>query len=109
MRTAYIKGLHRTVHIAVAVMLLTILPSAILSAEDFEWPYVGGSIGGTPEFAFGDLTVATPDVTGSSLDAKELVEPQLTVLLTMCEVVDSPSETVVVKTQPMVEIDGQAQ
>lgn len=106
MRLEAMRRCQRIVYVALALMMVA-LPCAALFADDHEWPWPHNvDPGGTPEFVLGDVTVATPDILGPSIDAKEVVEPQLTALLTMGDVESSPSEVVAVSTQPTLGIDS---
>ena len=96
---------------SVLLALAVLIPaSGTLLADDYELPYIPTAVGGTDTAVdFGDTYVETPDIIGSRIDAKDVVEPQLTALLIMGEIDTSPSETVIVSTQPTFDVDVYAQ
>jgi len=87
------------------LLLVTVLLAGALMAGDYEDPSLptsGGEMGG--EIGFGAQTVIADDTGGSPIDAREAIEPQLTSLLTMEDVDDSQSDSIVITTQPTFEL-----
>jgi len=50
---------------------------------------------------FGDTDVTITDACGSEADTWDVVEPQMTVLLTTEEILGQPSDGITVQTQPV--------
>lgn len=85
--------------------MATVLLAGALMADDYEDPSLptsGGAMGG--EIGFGAQVVVADDTGGSPIDAREAIEPQLTSLLTMENVDDSQSNSIVITTQPTFEL-----
>lgn len=86
-----------------AVAILVLLMGTVLRADDHEGPIIpDGASSGQPEF--GEIVVDSTDLGGSSVDAKEALEPQLTALLAAGEVDGSASDSLYVTTQPVLDI-----
>ena len=86
--------------VLVAVAAATFLCGLRVQADDPELP-IPLCIIAAPTLTFGCAAVTTDDVGGSSIDARETIEPQLTVLATTDDLAASPSDTIVVNTQPV--------
>jgi mevalonate pyrophosphate decarboxylase len=85
--------------LALACLAALALGGALL-ADDAEEPIYPHSIGGALS-VFGGLEVQPRDVGGSLIDAKETIEPQVTVLLVTSDVSASPGMAIVVQTSPV--------
>jgi len=71
-----------------------------LLADDYEDP-INPHSPGDPIVAFGGVEVHPTDVGGALIDAKETIEPQMSVLLMTGTVNASPGMTVEVQTSPV--------
>ena len=90
----------RTTCVVALIAVLSLCAGAL--ADEHEDPWVPTGIGaGSP--TFGGITVDPQDTPGNVLDAKETLEPTVTVLLTMGDLADFTSQPVAVVTQPVFE------
>ena len=73
----------------------------IIFGDDFEDPISpSGASGAADGVAFGDTEIEPEDVGGLAIDAKEALEPQVTVMLLMEDGGDAPGDTVAVEAWP---------
>ena len=73
----------------------------VILADDYEDPVAPpGPFGGAPTVAFGDSKIEPKDVGGLAIDAKEALEPQVTVMLIVEDGGRAPGETVAVQAWP---------
>ena len=87
---------------AVVCALAVALTAGMLRAEDSEDPF-DPLDGGAVTLPAGDVLFTTADVGGSAIDAKDTLEPQLTVMMVTSDVSVSPGETIGVQTSPTFE------
>ena len=81
----------------ITVVLVALVLAAVLLAYDYEPPIIPPPTPSGPA-AFGELTVNAADVSGATIDVKDAVEPQVTVMLTTD---DSVCGEMTVSTQPL--------
>lgn len=68
--------------LAVLVLTVCVFSGTLLLADDVEDP-IDPTSAGVPRVAVGDTTVEPEDARGLAIDAKEAIEPLMTVSLTM--------------------------
>jgi hypothetical protein len=85
-----------------ACALVVVLAAGMLRADDNEFPF-DPLTGSAVTIPAGDLLFTASDVGGSAIDAKDTLEPQLTVLMVTSDLSVSPGETVGVQTSPTFE------
>ena len=91
----------RNAALALACVVTLAVTGAVL-ADDYEDPIFPESLV-QPVAAFGDVEVDPKDVGGEWIDAREAVEPLMTVMLMTGEINPSPGETVEVAAGPVFE------
>jgi hypothetical protein len=102
MKGKWMGGLAFPLLVAAAGAVL--LAGVFASAEEWEdpcWPTPTGSMVTLP---LADNLVDAYDVGGSAIDAKEALEPQLTVLMLTTDVSLSPGQTLGVQTSPTFQV-----
>ena len=96
------SGLHAVFKKAVVALACAgaLATAGALLGDDFEDPINPHSVVGDSVVAFGGTQVVPTDVGGALIDAKETIEPQMSVLLLTGTVNVSPGMTVEVQTSP---------
>ena len=87
---------------AVACALVVVVASAAIRADEVEVPGEP-CIGETMIVPVGDITVEATDVSGTTIDAKDTLEPLMTVMMLTTDVSVSPDQTLSVETSPTLE------
>ena len=99
MRSGGLRSVYKRTALALTCAAALAVGGALL-ADDFEDPILPSSIG-APVAGFGDVEVEPTDVGGDWIDAREAIEPQMSVLLMTGAVNVSPGMAVEVQMSPV--------
>ena len=99
-----LTGAKKLFIVSVAAALVTF--GAAAWAEDNEKPLPSAATT-IPTTVFGDTTIQTNDIIGSAIDAKDAIDPVVTVLLTLGDMDTSSNGAVVLTVQPVMDAAAQ--
>ena len=87
----------------VAVLGALMVAGTLSSADEFEQPAASVGSDMLVILPLGDVTVEAYDAGGSAVDAKDMLEPDLTVMMLTSDVSVSSDETLAVQSSPTLE------